>query len=359
MSPEPHRPEPVRSGLFDDVYAGRRVLVTGDTGFLGGWATRWLTALGAEVAGYSRGAGTGSCARTAVDFRGDITDAAGVAAAVDEFAPEVIIHLAGAATVVAGFRSPLHMFAANVTGTCAVLDAALRQPATKAVVVAGTPAAADLDDALELNPYPASKAAVEAAVGAYGHPRTRELAGRDARFRLGVARPGVMLGGDWAEGRLLADVVRNVRAGEPVVLRAPAAVRPWQHVLDGVGGMLLLGARLYAGDTPRRRYEFGRLDPGSAEPVVNVVDGFLTALGKPDWPVRVEGSGGDRIELGAAAAHRELGWAPVWDLTQTLHEAARWYGEDGTDAVGPVMDRTIDAYASAASAAWRRDLVRA
>ena len=260
-------PEPLSTELFGGVYTGRRVLVTGDTGFLGGWTTRWLIALGAEVAGFSRGGGANDLAPppTVARYRGDLTDQVRVAAVVDDFAPEVVIHLAGAATVAAGFRSPLDTFAVNVTGTAALLHAALRQPATRSVAIAGTPALVRLDDVLELNPYPASKVAVEAVVGAYAHPRTQTEAGRATPLGVGVARPGVMLGGDWAEGRLLADVVRNVRAGEPVVLRAPAAVRPWQHVLEGVGGLLLLGSRLFTGESPRRRYDFGRVDPATAE----------------------------------------------------------------------------------------------
>jgi CDP-glucose 4,6-dehydratase len=352
MSPE-LLPDGIRANLFDGVYAGRRVLVTGSTGFLGGWTTRWLAALGADVAGYSRG-GTGG-AGWPVTYRGDIADPAAVAAAVDAFAPEIIVHLAAQATVVAGFRSPLSAFAANVVGTGAVLDAAVHQPATRAVVVIGSPAAVDVDDALELNPYPASKLATEVIVGAFAHPRTRAVSGRSEPLGLGVARPGVMLGGDWAEGRLLADVVRSVRAGEPVVLRAPGAVRPWQHVLDGVSGALLLGARLYAGDPPRRRYEFGRPDPASAEPVQAVVTRFLAALGRPDHPLRIEGQGGDRIELGAEAAQAELGWAPVWDLDTTLTKAAQWYGAAQAEADGPVVDRTIAAYSDGA---LRRTLVR-
>ena len=344
-------PDALTGSLFDGGYAGRRVLVTGDSGFLGGWTTRWLVALGAQVAGYSRRGGAAP-----ISYRGDITDQPGIETALTDFAPELIVHLAASATVAAGFRSPLDTFATNVMGTAAVLHGALRQPATRAVVVVGTPATVELDDLLAVNPYPASKLAVEAVVGAYAHPRTQSSAGRAEPLGIGVARPGVMLGGDWGEGRLLADVVRDVRAGRPVVLRAPAAVRPWQHVLDGVGGALLLGSRLLVGVAPRRRYDFGRPDAGTAEPVVEVVTRFLAALGVADWPVQIEGSGGDRIELGATAAVDELGWTPVWDLAQTLNASARWYQADD-DAVGAAMDATVRAYAEAATVAWGHDLV--
>lgn len=347
--------------LFEGVYRGRRVLVTGDTGFVGGWTTRWLVQLGAEVAGYSRGAAAGhpGAGASVAGYRGDITDRVAVVAAVEEFAPEIVLHLAGTTTVAAGFRSPLGTFEANVTGTAALLHAALRQPATRVVVVVGTPAEVCLDDRLELNPYPASKLGVEAVVGAYAHPRTQSEAGRATPLHLAVARPGVMVGGDWAEGRLLADVVRNVRHGEPVVLRAAGAVRPWQHVLEGVGGMLTLAARLYLGGVPRRRYAFGRLAPERAEPVVDVVTRFLAALGVPQWPVRIEGRGGDRVELGAAAARAELGWSPVWDLERALRASAAWYQAGDTEATSAVVEETITAYCEAAAELWKCDLLRA
>lgn len=342
--------------LFDATYAGRRVLVTGSSGFLGGWTTRWLVQLGARVAGYSRGSGANDVAPVAgvAEYHGDIADQARVTEVIGRFDPEIIVHLAGSATVAAGFRSPLATFEANVTGTSAVLHAALGNPSTRAVVVAGTPSHVVLDDALELNPYPASKLAVEAVVGAYAHARTQELAGRDEPMGIGVARPGVMIGGDWAEGRLLADVVRNVRTGQPVVLNAPAAVRPWQHVLEGVGGVLALGAALTAGTAPLRRYDFGRLDTAGTETVGEVVTRFLAAFGVPYWPVHTTGTGGDRIVLGAENARADLGWTPVWNLEQALAASAMWYHADGPAQVGAVMDEVIAEYGSAAAAAWRQ-----
>jgi CDP-glucose 4,6-dehydratase len=310
--------------------------------------------MGATVAGYSRGGGANDVAPvvSVASYRGDITDQARFGAAVNEFQPEIIIHLAGSTTVAAGFRSPLDTFAVNVTGTSAVLHAALRQPTTKAVVVAGTPAVVNLDDSLEVNPYPASKLAVEAVVGAFAHPRTQQSAGRTDPLAVGVARPGVMVGGDWAEGRLLADVVRDVRAGRPVVLRAPAAVRPWQHVLEGVGGVLLLGSRLFSGTAPLRRYDFGRTAPERTESVGDVVKGFLAELGVPDWPVRLEGEGGDRVELGAGAALADLGWAPVWDLDQALRASARWYQAGGAEEVGAVMGDLGHYFQHPAATGW-------
>jgi CDP-glucose 4,6-dehydratase len=343
--------------LYGGRYAGRRVLVTGHTGFLGGWAVRWLGLLGAEVAGYSRrpraaGAPADSGLRA---FAGDIADGGALTAALAAFQPEIILHLAGSTVVAAGFRDPATTFRSNVAGTTAVLDAATRQPSVRCVVVMGTPAATQLGDDLQLGPYPASKLAVEACVAAYAHPRTQQEAGRTEPLRIGLARPGVMIGGDWAEGRLLADVVRAIQAGHPVTLGSPRAVRPWQHVLDGVSGALALAARLDAGPAPRRRYDFGGTGDGAEACVEDLVAGFLAAYGVPGWPVRAAGGGaGDRVALGFAAAQADLGWCPVWDLSRALRACAAWYqaAQGGPGALAATIDGQLTAYATDAARAW-------
>src|ERR1700730_13823093 len=265
--------------IFSDVYASRRVMVTGHTGFLGCWAVRWLAALGAEVAGYSRGQREAGVLQGAPvrAFEGDIADAQRLAAAMAAFQPEIILHLAGSTVVAAGYRAPAVTFTSNVAGTVAVLDAATRQASVRCVVVTGTPAATRLGNDLELGPYAASKLAVEACVAAYAHRLTQQAAGRPEPLRIGLARPGVMIGGGWAGGPLVAgrrreDFVRAVRDGHPVTLAAPGAVRPWQHVLDGVSGALTLAARLWAGPAPRRREDVrcdGRESGGSVHEVVS------------------------------------------------------------------------------------------
>lgn len=341
-------------------YAGRRVLVTGHTGFVGSWAVRWLGALGAEVAGYSRGQRTADAPVSGAirAFAGDVADAGAVASAMDAFRPDIVLHLAGSTLVAAGFRAPAATFRANVTGTAAVLDAATRQPSVRCVVVTGTPAVMRLGDDLQLGPYPASKLAVEACVAGYAHASTQQAAGRAEPLRIGLARPGVMIGGDWAQGRLLADVVRAIGHGQPVTLAAPEAVRPWQHVLEGVSGVLTFAAALWAGTAPRRRYDFGCAQPACGMSVRDLVGGFLAAYGVPGWPVSTPNGATagerDRVELGYAAAQADLGWRPVWDLTSAVCASAAWYkaAPAGPAGLAATMDDQIAAYAAQASEAW-------
>lgn len=340
---------------FGGRYAGRRVLVTGHTGFLGGWTVRWLARLGAEVAGYSRGQRSGPPGPALTSFDGDVADAGRLAGVLARFAPEIVLHLAGQTIVAAACRAPAATFRGNVLGTVGVLDAALHQPSVRSVVVAGSPATAPLTDGLELSPYPASKLAAEAAVACYAHPRTQQAAGRAAPLAIAVARPGVMLGGDWAEGRLLADVARAVGRGQPVTLNAPGAVRPWQHVLDGISGMLTLADRLIGGPLPSRRYDLGCLEQGAGAAVRDVVGGFLAAYGVPDWPVRITGDGpADRLDLGYQAAAADMGWRPAWALPDALDASARWYraAAAGPAELDTAIDDVISAYSAAACSAW-------
>lgn len=334
---------------FDGAYADRRVLVTGATGAVGAWMVRWLARLGAEVTGLSRGTREPAMP-TPAGVRvetGDVTDTDRIAALLRGHGIETVFHLAGQATVADGFARPYRTFADNVLGTAAVLDAALRAPRPRAVVVAGTPADATLAGDVPLAPYAGSKLAAEAVVAGYAHELTQRSAGRVAPLAVAVARPGVLLGGDWTPGRLLTDVVAAVRASRPVILRGGGSVRPWQHVLDGVGAMLTLGARLDDGPTQRRRHDFG-CPAGAEHTSAEVVTTFLRACGRTDWPVEGgDGGSADRLVLDCAVAGRELGWRPVWDLNRTTAAAAAWYGAHGDpDAVGAAADTILDDYAA-------------
>lgn len=336
---------------FGAAYADARVLVTGDTGFVGSWAVRWLHRLGAEVIGYSRGRSEAPVPppRAVVHRSGYIEDSNRLRAVFHEYPPDLVLHLAGETLVSRGFQAPAATLRSNLLGCISVLDAALHCDRTLGVVLAGTPASASATTG-PVGPYAASKQAVEAVAAGFAHPMTQRPV-RDRELQVVVARPGVMVGGDWADGRLVPDVVRAVRAGAQVSLRHPDAVRPWQHVLDGLSGMLTVGWRILRGGVPRLSYDFGRPDPASAEPAHRLVAALLAELGRASWPVEYgTGDSPDRLLLGCATASDELGWVPTWDLSATTAATAQWYRRlwQAPGSSGSITDEQIESFVGCA-----------
>jgi CDP-glucose 4,6-dehydratase len=340
-------------GPFAGGYQGLRVLVTGHTGFLGAWAVRWLRRLGAEVVGLSRGRARPPVPPPAgvIERAGDITDAGRTAAVMAELPPRLVLHLAGETLVSRGFAAPAETFRANVLGSVSVLEAAMRCPETDAVVLLGSPAT-DPTATGPAGPYAASKQAVEAVAAGYAHPLTQRPL-RRRPLRIAVVRPGVMVGGDWARARLVPDLARAVRDGQPVALRSPDAARPWQHVLDGLSGVLTVGRQLLHGGLPRLVYDLGRPDHPPVEAARELVTALLAGLGVPDWPVEAgAGGGADRLRLGCATATAELGWRPTWDLAETAAATAAWYRRalDEPASLGDLTDEQTVSFVECARA---------
>jgi CDP-glucose 4,6-dehydratase len=321
-----------------DYWAGRRVLLTGHTGFKGGWLALWLGELGAQVTGFGAAAPTepalfelARVGEVLEDVRGDVRERAAVAAAVRAARPEVVLHLAAQPVVRRAWREPAEAFAANTLGTVHVLDAVREHAPDAAVVVATTDKVyADPDSGRRFaeddrlggkDPYSASKAAAELAVHAY-----RESYG----LRAATARAGnVIGGGDWAEDRILPDAVRAARAGAPLVVRDPAALRPWQHVLNPLSGYLALAERLAADAGLGRGWNFAPPLEHEQRPVGWLVERFAAELGAPldvraperrDGPVEAA-----RLGLDPSLAERALGWRERWELERGVAETAAWY----------------------------------
>jgi CDP-glucose 4,6-dehydratase len=309
-----------------DFWEGRRVLVTGHTGFKGAWLALWLHALGARVTGFGTGPPTSPSLFDAArlgelvdDVRGDVLDADAVAAAAR--GAEVVFHLAARAIVRAALGDPAGTFAVNVLGTAHVLGAA--RDATVVCVTSDKcyvpgPGPHHEGDALGGDdPYSASKAAQELVAGAY---RT------SLGVRVATARAGnVIGGGDWARDRLLPDLARAREAGTGVVLRHPDAVRPWQHVLDPLAGYLRLAERLHGSSDYAAAWNFG---PADAQPVRWVVERV-----RERWPLAVEvADPGDAVEahvlrLDASKARERLGWTPRMDASAAIAATVSWYDE--------------------------------
>ncbi|GAA3540173.1 CDP-glucose 4,6-dehydratase [Zobellella aerophila] len=324
---------------FADIYHNRKVLLTGHTGFKGSWLASWLTQLEAKVTGLSlppeRSPNHWDLLTTpTLDLQGDIRDLPAVLQAFDQARPEIVFHLAAQALVRRSYQNPLESWSTNVMGTANVLEACRTTPGVRAVVIITTdkvyanqewPWGYRENDALGgHDPYSASKAATELLADSY----RSAFGDSDSAPLLATARAGnVIGGGDWAEDRLIPDLVRALAQGQPLEIRSPQATRPWQHVLECLSGYLLLGQRLLEGDaSAARAWNFG---PASADnrSVQQVLTGLQRHWPELDWQVSSASQLHEArlLYLDCARARTELHWQPVWSLEQALEMTATWY----------------------------------
>ncbi len=349
------------------AYAGRRALVTGHTGFKGSWLVAWLRHLGAEVSGLALAPDTtpsmfdalgldGLCAHAV----GDVRDLSVVRAAYDASRPDYVFHLAAQPLVRLSYARPVETIETNVVGTANVLEAARLARRPCAVVVVTSDKCYENRETLwgyrEDEPmgghdvYSMSKGAAELVVASY-----RRSFFSDGAVRLASARAGnVVGGGDWAADRIVPDAVRAVVKGEPLGVRNPRSVRPWQHVVEPLGGYLLLGARL-AGEDGARFAEGWNFGPSLSEThtVREVVDALLDAWGEGSWEDRGDPSAPHEarmLRLSVEKAAARLGWRPRWGLRETLSRTAEWYRAHARgasrDALMALTLQQIDAYLS-------------
>ncbi len=324
---------------FGGIYNGRRVLLTGHTGFKGVWLSAWLTALGAHVTGLALAPETTpnhfDLLKPDVDSHiQDVRDTEKTTVRVKSAAPEIVFHLAAQPLVRRSYRDPLETLSTNIMGTAHVLEACRQTPSVKAIVVITTDkcyenieqaAGYREDDKLGgYDPYSASKACAEIVAGSY---RQSFFSQGDTAL-LATARAGnVIGGGDWSEDRLVPDLVRAVSSGKPLVIRSPKATRPWQHVLEPLSGYLLLGQKLLQGDkTAASAFNFGPDDAGN-----QTVETMLGHM-RENWPAlewQVDASPQPHeatlLHLISDKARQTLGWQPVWTLEQCIAATAAWY----------------------------------
>jgi len=356
------------SRQFGGCYAGLRVLVTGHTGFKGSWLALWLQALGAEVAGLALDPDTEPShwnllgLHLAHDSRVDLRDSKGVCDAVMLFQPQVVFHLAAQALVRRGYREPAATFETNIGGLVNLLEAVRGCPSVQALVNATTDKVYEAHDVPGgyregdplggHDPYSASKACAELVSACYRRSFFDRDDGRGQQVHLATARAGnVIGGGDWAEDRLVPDLVRAAMNGQPLRVRRPLATRPWQHVLEPLSGYLRIGQALLTGETSGDAWNFGP----AADATLAV--GEVVARLQHAWPdLRVELDRGmhpheaAQLALDCSKAARELAWRPVWDADTTLERTARWYRTYSAD--GSVRSRDdLAAYVADARAA--------
>jgi CDP-glucose 4,6-dehydratase len=322
-------------------WQGRRVFLTGHTGFKGGWLALWLQSMGAVVHGYALAPPTTpslfEAARVAEGMHhtlGDIRDFEHLRAALTRCQPEVVLHLAAQPLVRLSYAQPVETYATNVMGTIHLLEAVRQTASVRAVVNVTTDKCYENrewvwgyreDEPMGgHDPYSSSKACSELVTSAY-----RRSFMNEAGVAIATARAGnVIGGGDWAADRLVPDILRALQAHEPVLIRNPNATRPWQHVLEPLAGYLLLAERLVTdGQAHAEAWNFGPRDE-DARPVQWIVEHLCEAWGEgASWSLQPGSHPHEAnfLKLDISKARQRLPWVPRWPLETALGHITDWH----------------------------------
>jgi CDP-glucose 4,6-dehydratase len=331
--------------LFGAVYAGKTALLTGHTGFKGSWLALWLEQLGCRVVGYSLPPPTEPSHIAALSLNchsvvGDVRDRPRLTAVVKECRPDVVFHLAAQPLVRRSYRDPVGTFETNVLGTVSVHEACRAADSVRAIVCVTSDKVyenrewvwgyRETDPVGGYDPYSCSKGCTELVTSCYRNSYFNLAEyGRSHQVLVATARAGnVIGGGDWAEDRLVPDLVRATTAGRPLILRNPRSVRPWQHVLEPLSGYLQLGQKLLEGDARfAEAWNFGPNADGAVA-VESVVRQFRAAWPRVRYEAQQEAGAPHEaglLHLDCAKARSKMGWAPVWNWTDSVAVTADWY----------------------------------
>ena len=332
-------------------WQGKRVLLTGHTGFKGSWLALWLQSMGTQVTGYALAPPTNpslfeiaEVAQGMTSVIGDIRDLAKLQAVFSEHRPEIVIHMAAQPLVRYSYQNPVETYSTNVMGTVHLLEAVRNTAGVKAVVNITTDKCYENREWVwgyrenepmgGFDPYSNSKGCAELVTSAY-----RQSFFRDSGTALASARAGnVIGGGDWAEDRLVPDVLHAFERNRPVVIRNPNSTRPWQHVLEPLSGYLLLAEKLYSeGQAWAEPWNFGPVSH-DARPVQWIVEHMANAWGNgATWQLddRSRPHEANHLKLDISKAESRLRWTPRWDLEEALDRILIWhktYLADGQSA---------------------------
>jgi len=333
--------------MIDQAFwRGKKVFLTGHTGFKGSWLTLWLQALGARVTGFALAPDTtpnlftlGRVEDGIESIIGDIRDRALLTEAMKAASPDIVIHMAAQPLVRESYVTPVETYETNVMGTVHVLDAIRQVPGVRSVVIVTTDKCYENrewewgyreNEAMGgYDPYSSSKGCAELVTSAYRNSFFNPATYSKHGVAVASGRAGnVIGGGDWAADRLIPDIMRAISRGETVNIRNPHAIRPWQHVLEPLSGYLILAERLYT-DGPRfaDAWNFGPND-SDAQPVQAIVERLTSQWGDgARWSL----DGGEHpheatfLKLDCSKARARLGWRPRWDLNHTLDSIVAWY----------------------------------
>lgn len=325
---------------FTEALIGRKIFLTGHSGFTGSWASIWLNKIGAEVFGYSLAPETSPNLFTEATIgslvsgvEADIRDFDKLQESMTAFQPDLVLHLAAQPLVRRSYDIPRETFEVNVQGTANVLEAARRTPSVKGILCITTDKVyknletdykyKESDELGGKDPYSASKAAAEIVISSF-----RQSFAKDSDPLISVARGGNIIGGgDWSEDRLIPDFIRAFKSGQSMSVRYPESTRPWQHVLALVEGYCTILAGLLSHDSPKfaQSFNLGPLDEDSV-----CVEELLSELGRQISGVKIEYEPSEIVEAGKLALDSSLaaeifGWNPSWSTKEVIKKTSDWY----------------------------------
>ena len=331
--------------LNRDFWRGRKVFLTGHTGFKGAWLSLWLTGMGAQVTGYALRPPTdpnlceiAGVERVAESIRGDIRDLRMLQAAMLQAKPEIVFHLAAQPLVLESYRNPVETYSVNVMGTVNLLEAVRAAGCVRAVVNVTTDKCYENREWVwgyreneplgGYDPYSSSKACSELVTAAYRNSFLNSVNPIENGAAVATARAGnVIGGGDWAADRLVPDILRAFLTGRPAVLRNPRSIRPWQHVLEPLKGYLLLAEKLVAqGNEYAESWNFGPRDE-DAKPVEWIARVLCDTWGEGascQVQEAAQPHEANYLKLDCSKAAARLGWSPRWSLRQALEQVVAW-----------------------------------
>ena len=326
--------------IDQEFWKGKRVFITGHTGFKGSWISLWLVSLGAKVKGYALNPPTtpslfnearvGEVMESKI---GDIGDQSKLYQSMTAFDPDILIHMAAQSLVRCSYTAPIETYEVNVIGTAKVLEVARSCPNLKAIVNITTDKCYENDERSQgykeedpmggYDPYSSSKGCAELVTSAYRRSFLQEQGIGVASVRAG----NVIGGGDWASDRLIPDILRSFEKNKPVVIRNPKATRPWQHVLEPLSGYLILAEKLYKNqDKYAGGWNFGPREE-DVKPVDWILDEMILKWPNSSWELDKKSNSHEArfLKLDILKAESKLGWKPVWGLSHTLKKIIYWH----------------------------------